>query len=124
MSKAYNRVEWDYLESILKVHGFPSRCINLIMLSVKIPSLFVLINGRPKGSIVPNKGLRQGIPLSLYLFLLCIKGFVNVLNRFMLDRSLLGIRVCRRAPRLLTICFLRTTSLSFIKQTLSLPTLS
>lgn len=105
MSKAYDRVEWDYLECILKVLGFPNRIITLIMQCVKTTSFSVLINGRPKWPIVPSRGLRQRDPLSPYVFLLYTEGLANLLNHVMLDKSLLGIRICRGAPTINHLLF-------------------
>lgn len=49
MSKAYDMVEWDYLEHTLITLNFPNRLIKLIMQCVKIISFSILINGTPKG---------------------------------------------------------------------------
>lgn len=44
-------------------------------------SYSVLINGEPRGDITPIKGLRQGDPLSQYLFLLCTKGLNGLIKK-------------------------------------------
>ena len=45
MSKAYDRVEWNFLEEIMRKIGFNERWINLIMICVKTVTYFILVNG-------------------------------------------------------------------------------
>jgi hypothetical protein len=59
MNKAYDRVEWFFLEKVMKRMGFAGRWINLIMMCVRSANYAVLINGSPTGRIFPTRGLRQ-----------------------------------------------------------------
>ena len=58
MSRAYDRVEWGYLESLMRIMGFYDKWINLMMICVKIVSYSILVNGEPQGLIQPTRGIR------------------------------------------------------------------
>ena len=68
-------------------------------------SYSILVNGEPKGVIVPSRGLRQGDPLSPYLFLFCAKG-LNALLRNAADEGVInGFSLCRNEPKLTHLFF-------------------
>lgn len=71
--KAYDRVHQDFLRLTLMEFGFPSHTINLIMNRTCSTSLALKWNTKILENFRPNRGLRQGDPLSLYLFLLCME---------------------------------------------------
>ena len=78
--------------------GFHERWINLMMMCVSIVSYSMLINGEPKGRIVPTRELKQGDPISPYLFLLCAEGLSAMLRKVENGGIPRGIMVCRQAP--------------------------
>ena len=58
MSKAYDRVEWYFLEKMMLHLGFSANFVDIIMSCIKSVSYAVLVNGEPVGHINPTRGLR------------------------------------------------------------------
>ena len=105
ISKAYDRVEWPFLHGVMSKLGFPEKWISRVMECVTTPSFSILINGKPYGNISPSTGLRQGDPLSPYLFLLCAKGFTSLLTTAEMEGSITGVSICRKAPTISNLLF-------------------
>lgn len=80
MSKTCDMVEWSFSAAIMRKMGFCEQWINLIMASLSSISYSFNVNGRKVGYVMPKRGIRQGDPFSLYLFILCAEGFNNLLN--------------------------------------------
>lgn len=63
------------------------------------------MNGRQSGHIIPSRGLRQGDPLSLYLFLLCVEGLVSLLKEATRINKIRGFAAAKNGPRISHIFF-------------------
>lgn len=73
-----------------------------------------IVNGKHVGMVIPSRGLRQGIPLSLYLFLLVSKGLSTVFMETMANREISGLAVAENCPRISDLLF-TNDSLLFLK---------
>lgn len=96
MSKAYDRVEWGFLEAMMQKLGFADRWIAIIMLCVNSVSYQVLVNGTPYGCIVPTRGLR---------FLLCVEGLCALMRKAEIHGLVTGIPIAGRGFKLSHLFF-------------------
>lgn len=65
ISKAYDYIEWSFLEQMMKKLGFADKWINLMMVYVTTVSYSFKVNGEPVGHVHLKRGIRQGDPFSL-----------------------------------------------------------
>ncbi|KAL5826818.1 hypothetical protein ACOSQ3_018659 [Xanthoceras sorbifolium] len=95
MSKAYDQVEWDFQEGMMSCLGFSLGWIARVMNCVRSVSYSFLLNGEVFGSLRPSRGLRQGDPLSPYLFFIYAEGLSALFHRAVREGSMAGFQCSR-----------------------------
>ncbi|XP_074299575.1 uncharacterized protein LOC141630705 [Silene latifolia] len=105
MSKAYDRIRWSFLAKVMDKFGFPERLIDLIMNCVTTVSYEILLNGSPLNAFLPRCGLRQGDPLSPYLFVLCMEVLSGIVTQARECGLLRGIPLCKQVSPLTHLFF-------------------
>ena len=105
MSKANDRVEWACLEKIMEKLGFAEKWRDMVMRCVSSVTYSIRINGKQRGYIIPTRGIRQGDPLSPYLFLLCAEGLSSLIRRAVKNGDMEGLAVSCGGPRLSYLYF-------------------
>ena len=105
MSKAYDRIEWDFLKAILRRMGFSEWWVKLVLQCVSTVQYTIVHGNQEMGPILPTRGIRQGDPLSPYLFIICAEGLSSLIRRYELKQWVHGIRICRKAPAVTHMLF-------------------
>ncbi|CAA7018071.1 unnamed protein product [Microthlaspi erraticum] len=105
MSKAYDRLEWVFIRQVMQRLGFHERWIGWVMHCITSVTYSFLINGSPRGFVKPSRGIRQGDPLSPYIFILCSEVLSGLCTKAQRSGKLQGIRVARASPRINHLLF-------------------
>ena len=116
MAKAYDRVDWSFLEGVMAKLGFHSKWIRWVMQCVTTVRYAVRFNGHLLDTFTPTRGLRQGDPLSPYLFLLVAEGLSTLIQHELDNGGLQDFHISRRGPGISHLLF-ADDSLMFFRGT-------
>lgn len=105
MSKAFDRVNWSFLLAAVSKLGFSNHLVNLIKEMVTTVHYVILLEWRIVGSVIPKRDLRQGDPISPYLFILILEAFNLMIMNLQAQGSLHGIIIARGAPSISNMFF-------------------
>lgn len=105
MSKTYDRMEWGFLQVVMLRMGFHERWVETIMHYISSMSYSVVVNGEIEERFRPNRGLRQGDPLSLFLFLFCSEGYSSLMRLAPQEGLVKGSKASRNGPQVSHLLF-------------------
>jgi hypothetical protein len=94
-------LSWILLKLImttLRAMGFPINLIKVITLCIRFVTFSILINGHPIDPFQPKRGIRQGDPLSPYIFIICAEVISGLIDKGQLDGLIHGIPIATNAP--------------------------
>ena len=73
LEKAYDKLEWSFIKNMLSIFNFPNNLIEIIMSCITTVTTSILFHGGSLESFSPTRGIRQGDPLFLYIFIMCME---------------------------------------------------
>jgi len=85
--------------------GFDRQWVRLIIICLETVDYSVIVNNEMVGPIIPDRGLRQGDPLSPYLFILCAEGLSALFRKAQRCGDLHPISICNNAPTISHLLF-------------------
>ncbi|KAA3453419.1 reverse transcriptase [Gossypium australe] len=98
LEKAYDRISWEFIHVSLVAAGIPEGIRKDIMNAISSSTMQILWNGVPSRPFKPARGIRQGCPLSPFLFVLCMEWLGNCIKHEMGKCRWHLIRLARSGP--------------------------
>ncbi|KAJ4751955.1 RNA-directed DNA polymerase (reverse transcriptase)-related family protein [Rhynchospora pubera] len=105
LSKAFDKLNWRFIFTVLHSHGLPKDYIDWIMACVTSSRFSIALNGATGGFIQPTRGVRQGCSLSPYLFIVALDVLSRLLSFMVQKGELKGVTIARGAPTLTSLLY-------------------
>jgi hypothetical protein len=115
MSKAFDRVEWSFLEAVMHKLGFVDAWVRLIMNCVNLSVILWWLMEMWWGTLFRREELDKGILFPLYLFILCAEAFSSLLHHAHIKGAISGVPTSKNGPKI-THLFFADDSLVFCKE--------
>ncbi|KAK7275172.1 hypothetical protein RIF29_16281 [Crotalaria pallida] len=105
LEKAYDRLRWDFIRETLELVGIPANFINIIMHCISSSSMCVNWQGDLSNVFYPATGIRQGDPLSPYIFVLCMDRLFHLIQDAINSNDWKPLAMGRGGPRISQLFF-------------------
>ncbi|XP_074267339.1 uncharacterized protein LOC141590668 [Silene latifolia] len=105
LEKAYDRLKWDFIRDTLLDMHFPTLMVDTVMECVTSATMQILWNGEPSEKFKPTRGVRQGDPLSSYLFVMCLEKLQQAIDVEVRDKNWKPIPICKDGPLISNLFF-------------------
>jgi hypothetical protein len=105
MEKAFDKMEWKLILAIMQHLGFHDTWLKWIESCISSTSFSILLNGSPFGLFSPKRGLRQGDPLSPFLFILGSELLSRLLLKEERIGNIKGMKIARASPAINHLLF-------------------
>ncbi|XP_072054489.1 secreted RxLR effector protein 78-like [Arachis hypogaea] len=103
--KAYDRLNWHFLEKCCLEYGMSEKTISIIMQCVSSVSFKILWNNEKLDMFKPNRGLRQGDPLSPYLFVIAMDKLSQLIEKTVIKEKWIPMKAGQRGPQISHVLF-------------------
>ena len=105
LEKAYDRLRWDFINETLISMRLPDQLIKVIMSCVSSCTLNILRNGEPTETFQSTRGIRQGDPLSPYLFVVCMERLSHLIEHHVMEGAWQAIPLTRGGTQMSHLMF-------------------
>eukprot|EP00253_Pinus_taeda_P019056 PITA_19056 len=100
LAKAYDKLNWTYIRRVLIAFGFDHNWVRWVMALVTSSSFSILVDGSPFEIFIPSRGLRQGDPLSPFLFILMMERLGRSIKQAKVEGKIKGLQLSRNGRTL------------------------
>lgn len=98
IQKAYDKVDWTFLCKCLEAFGFSKQWTNLIYNCISTRKISILINGTSEGFFSISRGIRQGDPLSPFLYVIMAEALGRTISKRHQEGRILGLKASDNVP--------------------------
>nr|KYP46734.1 Retrovirus-related Pol polyprotein LINE-1 [Cajanus cajan] len=103
--KAYDRLKWSFVKDTLMDIGLPLHFVDIVWACITSPRFRMLWNGEALEEFKPTRGIRQGDPLSPYLFVLCMERLFHLITAAIETHHWKPVKLSRDGPPLSHLAF-------------------